>query len=218
MNCDTLPSLVSTKRVLGEGTQGKVYSMDNRKVLKVVYGSTNVDILTKAASVGVAPPIYDIHACKGFTYYVQKQMENPFEQTYADQLPELITRMIEHGIFHNDVHQNNMMIDEDGKLYLIDFDLATFVSDYGYTSFDRDVEKHSFWEDLDGNNHPIEFTEEQATRIYSVRPDVAKTEKEIAAERKVEEARKKARENLQRRIRSTKGGGKSGGRKTRKRI
>lgn len=218
MNCDTLPSLVSTKHVLGEGSQGKVYSMDNRTVLKVVYGSTNVDILTKAASIGIAPPIYDIRVCKEFTYYLQKRMAKPFEQTYDNQLPEIITRMIENGIFHNDVHQDNIMVDETGKLYLIDFDLATFVSDYGYTSFDRDVDTHSFWEDSDGNNHPIEFTEEQASRIYSVRPNVAKTERELATERKVEEAKKKARENLQQRIRSTKGRGKSRSRKTRKRT
>ena len=170
MNCDTVVEQISTKNVIGEGAQGKVYSFDdndNNKVLKIMYGpySANVDLLKRAASIGVAPPIYDAHVCKDFTYYIQKKLETPFNPTYANQLPELLTRMIEHGIFHNDIHQNNMMVDETGRLFLIDFDMASFVSDYGYKSFDENVKYHSFWEDLQGDNHPIEFTEEQLARI-----------------------------------------------------
>jgi len=199
MNCDTVVEHVATKNVIGEGAQGKVYPFDD-KVLKIIYGSSNVDLLKRAASIGVAPPIYDVQVCKGFTYYVQKRLEKPFDPTYAHQLPELVTRMIEHGMFHNDLHQNNMMV-ENGRLYLIDFDMASFVSDYGYKSFDSNVQHHSFWEDLQGDTHPIHFTEGQVLRIRSVRPDLAKTEKERNEERKVEDAKKKARENLQRQIR-----------------
>ena len=187
---NTLPKMVK----LAQGAQGEIYDVGNNRVMKVTYEKLNKEILYMASESGVGPRIFGFEECAdGRTYYIQQKLFNNFSETYAPQVAELITRMFEAGLYHNDLRNDNMMADEKGKLYLIDFDLSRKISDYGGLYFDKSLKKHSEYE---YNNlvFPIEFTPQQMNRIKAMRPKIETTQSEIDAKIRLEKARELAKQ------------------------
>ena len=191
----TLPQMIK----LGEGNQGTIYDVGNNQVMKVTYEKINKDILYMASRSGIAPRIFGFEECPdGRTYYIQQKLFNTYNEKYLSQVSELVTRMFEAGLYHNDLRDDNMMADEKGKLYLIDFDLSNKISNYGSRYFDKSVKKHS-WFEHDGRDVHIEFTPIQMKRIQAMRPTIEITQGEIDSKNRVENARKLAIEqNLER--------------------
>jgi serine/threonine protein kinase len=185
----TLPQMVK----LGEGEQGAIYDVGNNRVMKVTYEKVNRDILYIASEAGIGPRIFGFEECPdGRTYYIQQKLFNAFKPGYASQIPELITRMFEAGLVHNDLKDDNMMADEKGRLYLIDFDLADKISGHGSVFFDKAVKKHSVYNDT----IPIQFTTSQMDRIMRTRPTVEMTQAELNRKEQLAKARELAKQQM----------------------
>ena len=102
-----------------------------------------VKIAKKANKLGLGPAIYDVFVTEnalGFTVIV-KVFETINGKTWRDtvwespqaksssvaKLKAAIHKLNNAGIIHHDLHSGNVMIDDTGKIYIIDYDRAQFV-------------------------------------------------------------------------------------------
>ena len=208
--CELLKDLSKMVK-LGEGQFGTIYDVGNNRVMKFSKDKVDRQILELASSSGIGPRIYGFETCPdGRTYYIQQKLINNFKQSYASQLPELLTRMFEAGLLHNDLHTENMMADESGRLYLIDFDMAEMISKVGFST--GALRKHSKYLDMITDEYiPIQFTEVQMNRIKKIQetPAVQKAElnRKLELQRVRDEARRQIAERQQQAIERLKGKG-----------
>lgn len=112
--------------ILGKGKQGTVYDYGEYAV-KVTATPPNTRILRRASDAGVSPRYHGTVLHRGQYYTYHDKLPTKFRPEFANQIPELLTRTLEVGIFHGDVCTCNMMADASGSLKLIDFDDATWV-------------------------------------------------------------------------------------------
>jgi len=202
--CELLKSLPQMVK-LGEGEFGSVYDVGNNRVMKVTRDKVDKNILDMASSSGVGPRIFGFELCPtGETYYIQQKLVDQFKLKYEQQLPELITRMFESGLLHNDLHTDNMMADETGRLYLIDFDMTERIMDVGLTN--GSIRRHSSYLDIRTDTQiPIQFTETQMNRIKAIqqKPEVKQAEinSKLAAQKSREDARRQVEERTREAVR-----------------
>ena len=107
--------------------------------------SNAVKIAKKAAELGIGPQLYDVFIAKDGKdrIMIVKVSEIIEGKTWADiewespekkheaakQLQAHIHKMNEAGIIHHDLHIRNVMVDKNGRVYIIDYDLAKLVED-----------------------------------------------------------------------------------------
>lgn len=191
----TVPIMIK----LAEGEFGTIYDVGNNQVMKVTKDKVDREILELASSSGIGPRIFGFEEClDGKTYYIQQKLVHPFRQEYASQLPNLITRMFEAGFLHNDLHTDNMMADESGRLYLIDFDAADKISKVGLS--DGSFRRHSKYLDMATDTEiPIQFTPQQLASIQRIRDDPAVKQAELATKLALQKVRDAARKQAEER-------------------
>ena len=182
---------ISRLKKLGEGEFGSIYDVDETHVLKVTKEQVKQDILELASRSGIGPRISKFQVCSnGEVRYVQEKLFQPFRAEFESQLPELITRMFEAGIVHNDLHTENMMADKAGRLFLIDFDLAEKISEIGSKKFDLAIRSHSRYLDHARDSKvPIDFTAQQMSRIQTARPGIEHSKEELQSKLKLQRVR-----------------------------
>lgn len=87
--------------------------------------------------------------------------ELPAEQwpIYKDQILNLVDRLHEAGIYHLDLHEENIVIDDNGTVKLIDFGLSRFVTElrdrelFDPGHIEQFYEEYSTVEDLARNDY-----------------------------------------------------------------
>jgi tRNA A-37 threonylcarbamoyl transferase component Bud32 len=209
MNCSSLDEYVKRNTPIGTGAQGQVYAYGD-KVIKNIDADINEEAWRRASDSGVGPTVYGTFSCGNErfknNYIIMKKLSGKFnakDEKQLKQVPELITRMIEAGIFHGDTHDENFMIDETGRLFLIDFDLSSVFTNRGYNFFDKQL-RQSKYVDITANpdeSFQVNFTPEQLERIQRMRPSIEEYPFEIEErnrereliERKRKEAEERAR-------------------------
>ena len=194
--CELLKSLSRMVKI-GEGDMGAIYDVGNNRVMKVTRELVDGQILELASSSGIGPRIYGFEKCKdGQTYYIQQKLIHPFSAKYLPQLPELVTKMFEAGLLHNDLHTENMMADEKGRLYLIDFDMSDLVAMVGLSQ--RSVQQHSKYLDMTTDERiPILFTEDQKNRIKNIQEQDSVKQAEIDSKLRIQKARDDAMKQVE---------------------
>jgi predicted Ser/Thr protein kinase len=168
--CKEIEQHIKKSRVLGKGNQGVIYDM-GEVVVKATKAKVDERVLHRAASKGIGPKIIAIHKCNGITYVMMENMDEPFKDSkYGNQVRGLMYRMIRAGIFHNDIHAENMMT-KDGRLYFVDFDNATMIEDMTGKEFDEALKYHiSYTDETYSKRIPLNFTRAQMTAILEMRP------------------------------------------------
>ena len=210
MNCSSLDEYVKKNTPIGTGAQGQVYAYGDDKVIKNIDEDINEEVWKRASDAGIGPIVYGTFSCGNErfknNYIIMKKLSGKFnvkDEKQLKQVPELITRMIEAGIFHGDLHDENFMIDEAGRLFLIDFDLSSIFTGKGNRFFDKKLRqiKHVEVTGDSDDSLEIKFTPEQLERIQRLRPAVEEYPHEIEErnrereliERKRREAEERAR-------------------------
>jgi hypothetical protein len=185
---------------IGCGEQGIVYDYTLDKVIKCCNVPVNEKIMNLASIKNIGPKYFGVFktASEVMSCYIQEKLY-PFDMGklesgwYDKELCKLITELINNGIFHNDIKFDNIMLTKDGKLRLIDFDLATEISDYGFIKFDNSLEMNMEIELENGNLKQLKFTTEQMDSILKMRPLIRKALREIENEEMLKKAREEAR-------------------------
>jgi len=135
--CPDSDHIINLNHIIGIGCQGTVYDADSNiygnvvvkemKNTKDIFSGT---IHSIASNLGIGPAVYDICTENDKIYIVFeklnrmisfKDMCNP-EISY--QFCEYITRLIENGIFHNDIRSANIMLSNDNQVKIIDYDMS----------------------------------------------------------------------------------------------
>ena len=157
LNCidDILGEWVPIKVANETGTRGAIYQAckgsDCDYILKVspLYANNPFDegkISVLADKLGVGAKIYDHGTCsvKGnpnpymplkHEYIVMENLSNTMEAYYPYQVEHIVKalklyiRLIDNGIFHNDLKVNNIMFNSKGKMCIIDYGIAIMVTD-----------------------------------------------------------------------------------------
>ena len=128
-----------SKRFIGTVLDNKVCLRRGQYIAVKTFKSTKsgARILREAkfqqrcAKVNVAPPVYAVHSKQ--KYIAMKQLDSQPVKTYRGKpLPEalqyqicaLMHRMDNVGVLHNDMNAHNVMLDSDGRPYMIDFGLS----------------------------------------------------------------------------------------------
>jgi tRNA A-37 threonylcarbamoyl transferase component Bud32 len=168
--CKELERDIKKSRVLGKGNQGVIYDM-GEVVVKATKAKVDERVLHRAADAGVGPNIVEVHKCNGITYIMMENMDDPFKDSkHGNQVRGLMVKMIRAGIFHNDIHAENMMA-KNGRLYFVDFDNATLIDDMTGKEFDDALKYHmSYTDETYSKRIPLNFTRAQMTAILEMRP------------------------------------------------
>lgn len=127
---------VLLKEILGIGGQGIVYSGESNLfgsvAVKEVLTEANIEITKKASDINVGPKFYGYIKEGNKTFLIlEKLQRSPFFKMsisninpYIYQVCNLITILLEHGIFHNDLRDSNIMFTTYGILKIIDYESA----------------------------------------------------------------------------------------------
>ncbi len=139
--------VVHLHEIIGLGCQGTVYNADsdihgNIVVKEMRCSRIDTTIHNRAAELGIGPEILGTHydSSNGMFYIAFEKLERMI--TYKDMqspvighmLCESITRLIENGIFHNDIRGANIMIDARGKVRVVDYDYSVMAWEYNEKS------------------------------------------------------------------------------------
>jgi hypothetical protein len=132
--------IIHLNHIVGLGCQGMVYDADSN-----IYGKVAVKEMTItknmnpddvggihiiASDLHIGPVVYDICIENDKIYIIFEKLDrmvsfkdmcNP-EISY--QVCESITKLIENGIFHNDIRSTNIMLTKDNQVRLIDYDMS----------------------------------------------------------------------------------------------
>lgn len=167
--CRQIEKDIQKSKALGKGKQGVVYDIGTY-VIKVSKGKLNRDVLKRMSDAGVTPYIHKVYECNGLTYVLMDKLTEPFKDSkYGNQIARLFTQMIVAGVFHNDIHAENLMA-KAGRLYLIDFDNATIIDGMTQKQFDDTMRYHtSYTDETYSKRIPIKFTNTQRLAIQKVR-------------------------------------------------
>lgn len=124
---------VLLKEILGIGGQGIVYSGESNLfgsvAVKEVLTEANIEITKKASDINVGPKFYGYIKEGNKTFLIlEKLQRSPYFKidinSYIYQVCNLITILLEHGIFHNDLRDSNIMFTTYGILKIIDYESA----------------------------------------------------------------------------------------------
>ena len=146
---------VVLNEIIGLGSQGKVYAG-----ISNLYGDVAVKeiprifvpiIHYKAESLGIGPKLYDVYYDNTYTYIIMERLDRTITlrdiYSYSYEICEMVTILIENGIFHNDLRDTNIMFSsseqssdgrdhrfsrcgsnrmtgEQDRLYIVDYDSA----------------------------------------------------------------------------------------------
>lgn len=165
----------------GQGAYGKVYRLDKKRAAKLVLiegrgFEREADLARRAAEMGIAPAFYSVVSCcsadTGVCYAIIVMealditlgdwLRSPAayslekRERMRDAVAAKLRRMHRAGIFHNDLHSDNIMIREKtGEPFIIDWGLAREGAEESHN--DRRVLQEilpSRWLDLDqGGGH-----------------------------------------------------------------
>ena len=168
--CKEIERDIKKSKVLGKGNQGVIYEMGN-VVIKATKAKINKEVLQRASETGIGPKLVDVHECNGITYILMENMDSPFKDSkHGNQVQGLVFRMIRGGIFHNDIHAENMMA-KNGRLYFVDFDNATLIKDMTPEEFDEALRYHmSYTDETYSKRIPLQFTKAHMNSILAMRP------------------------------------------------
>ena len=168
--CKELERDIKKSRILGKGNQGVIYDM-GEVVIKATKANVDERVLHRAADAGIGPKIVAIHKCNGITYIMMENMDVPFKDSkHGNQVRGLMVKMIRAGIFHNDIHAENMMA-KNGRLYFVDFDNATLIENMTGEEFDDALKYHmSYTDETYSKRIPLNFTRAQMMAILEMRP------------------------------------------------
>ena len=168
--CKEIERDIKKSRVLGKGNQGVIYDM-GEVVVKATKVKVDERVLYRAAAAGIGPKIVEIHKCNGITYIMMENMDEPFKDSkHGNQVRGLMMKMIRAGIFHNDIHAENMMT-KNGRLYFVDFDNATLIDNMTGKEFDDALKYHmSYTDETYSKRIPLKFTPAQMKAILEMRP------------------------------------------------
>lgn len=167
--CKDIERDIKKHKVLGKGNQGVLYDFGTY-VIKVTKTNVNKEILKRVSDAGVSPYIHNIHVCNGLTYILMDKLSEPFKASkYGNQMSRLVTQMIKAGVFHNDIHAENLMA-KGGRLYFIDFDNATLISKMTKQEFDDSLKYHtSYTDETYSKRIKIPFSKTELSAINDVR-------------------------------------------------
>lgn len=104
------------------------------------YNCNEVNSHIKMSVIEVAPKLYEVWKCVGldgitkFTILIMDRLEKTLYEYLTDnttsqvdantvisKIPDLITKMFNGGVTHNDLHLENFMLDKSNNLYIIDY-------------------------------------------------------------------------------------------------
>jgi len=167
--CKKIEKDVAKSKVFGKGTQGVLYDLGTY-VIKVSKGTVNAEILKRVSDAGVSPRIHGIYVCNGLSYVLMDKLTHSFKiSKYGNQIARLVTQMIQAGVFHNDIHAENLMA-KDGRLYFIDFDNATLIPGMTKKEFDDAFKYHtSYTDETYSKRIKTPFLKSQLSAIEAVR-------------------------------------------------
>lgn len=149
--------IIHLNHILGIGCQGTVYDADSNHYGNVVVkelklpdakGVKEISISDEvygeihyiASDLGIGPDVYDICVEDNKLYIVFEKLnrmvsfKDMCDPTISYQVCECITRLIENGIFHNDIRSTNIMLTHDNQVRLIDYDMS--VQAFGPSEYD----------------------------------------------------------------------------------
>lgn len=195
-------------KVIGHGTQGIVYEYTRDKVVKCSKNTINEKIMNLVSIKNIGPKYFGVFKSEpGVNCYIQEKlypidMGKLESSVYDRKLCKLITELIVNGIFHNDIKFDNILMTKEGELRLIDFDLATEISDYGYKKFDNLMENNMEIILENGEIRSLKFIDKEIEKILKMRPSIPKTLLEIENEERLKKAREEAKLLVQERMKN----------------
>jgi len=168
--CKEIERDIKKSKVLGKGNQGVVYEY-GEIAIKATKQKINEEVLQRASDSGIGPKLVGVHVCNGITYILMENMDSPFKDSkHGNQVQGLVLKMIRAGIFHNDIHAENMMA-RNGRLYFVDFDNATLIKSMTPEEFDEALKYHmSYTDETYSKRIPLQFTKAQMNSILAMRP------------------------------------------------
>jgi 3-deoxy-D-manno-octulosonic acid kinase len=119
---------------------GLIHHLVKRRYLKwgKTRGQIEYELLQKVRKIGVNVPEPVLQAYRGHLFYmawlVTREISRPLSlarlsmqnQTHlrqaADSIVEQISLLIQNGILHIDLHPGNVVVDDQGRVFLVDFD------------------------------------------------------------------------------------------------
>lgn len=117
-------------RLLGEGLSGKVYEFENYavKVFKDDYSEKeDAAILNRLAGHAAFPTIHYredrfmiVDKVSGYTLGQALKAGEKVNQRLFDQIEAAVERCYREGIIPDDLHLNNIMVDQDGQVKIVD--------------------------------------------------------------------------------------------------
>lgn len=121
-----------------------------------------ISITKKIAEMGIGPQLYDVFIVEsgglffiariyeyieGDSWEIHKFKSNQSYIKALKTLTEHVKTINKHGILHRDLHTKNVMVTPSDKIYIIDFDLASYAENFDKESisfFDKNTENKLF--------------------------------------------------------------------------
>ena len=140
------------KKKIGQGVYGNVFEIDDKKVVKIIKFEgkqpmknfiQEVEMMKKAATIGIGPKVFDHYTCcqhfgscfgiiimeyiNGSTLrdWTAKPHGKKTKDEMLNKIRAAIQKLHAHSIFHNDLHNTNILIAKNGNVKIIDYGYAT---------------------------------------------------------------------------------------------
>ncbi|MFC7441655.1 protein kinase domain-containing protein [Laceyella putida] len=117
-------------RLLGEGLSGKVYEFENYavKVFKPDYSEKeDADLLTRLSGHAAFPALHYkedqfmiVDKVSGYTLGQALKAGEKLNERLFNQIEEAVERCYAEGIIPDDLHLNNIMVNQDGQVKIVD--------------------------------------------------------------------------------------------------
>jgi predicted unusual protein kinase regulating ubiquinone biosynthesis (AarF/ABC1/UbiB family) len=183
-------------------------------VVKEINHDPVIDI--QAMELGIGPNVI-IFKCGGHVYLVQERLEMTLTEylkshRFSDRLKKKLSNMItdtifKMGIFHNDLHSDNIMMRKGGVPVLIDYETAIKIDTIGKKKFEAMLKRNSYIRIIEKIGKIYQekqiniISKDNITEIQTkLCPIQQKTKKEIQDQQKIKDASKKARQQLLKRM------------------
>ena len=140
------------KKKIGQGVYGNVFEIDDKKVVKIIKFEgkqpmknfiQEVEMMKKSATIGIGPKVFDHYTCcqhfgscfgiiimeyiNGSTLrdWTAKPHGKKTKDEMLNKIRAAIQKLHAHSIFHNDLHNTNILIAKNGNVKIIDYGYAT---------------------------------------------------------------------------------------------